>query len=153
MCTLTWASKRWITMQVRPCVLRRPAARALSPGRSPWLVSCVRSHVCVGPRHYCWNRNPTPALIDLGTQLFLSLWLLGPSSASSPPTSPLLPPSSLPASPLLVLASPTRLADQTDTSAWRLLSTASSPRARAPVIITHQRPPTFPPPASRHRAS
>jgi len=90
-----------------------------------------------------------PHLLDLGTQLFLSL--LGPSSTSSSTSPP--PPSSLPASPLLVLASPTRLADQTDTSAWRLLSTASSPRARAPVIITHQRPPTFPPPASRHRAS
>ena len=45
-----YVSKRF--MVVQPAPLHRPIAA--------WLASFVRTHVCVGPRHYCRNRNPTP---------------------------------------------------------------------------------------------
>jgi hypothetical protein len=126
-------------------VLRRAASCSgspLSPGRSPGLVSCVRSHVCVGPRHYCRNRNPTPS--SLGTRLSLSAWAELHFFFYLPSAPP---PSSLPAS-LISSRLTTRLAGRRC-----LLSTAPFPSASRAPVITHQRPPTFRPPAGRHRAS
>jgi len=104
-----YVSKRF--MVVQPAPLHRPIAA--------WLASFVRTHVCVGPRHYCRNRNPTP--IFSWNQLFLStrgvlhcfFFLYLPSSS----------PSSLPAA-LLVYRLTTHLADSQTHAACSL------PRAR-----------------------
>lgn len=115
-------------MVVQPALLRSIS----------WLVSCVRTHVFVGPRHYCRNRNPTP-IFSWNSTLSLPLSSLSGRGGLRYfffylPASP----SSLPA--LLVSPLTTQLAETARHT--RCLLSTTAPRAAT----------TFTPPAG-HQAS